>query len=100
MLYPTVQCGASGCMLRFGSVFARAGVVMLKLLDPQSILPPDLRSTMAETENVLKDMESLQAVNRAVEGLPCALMPDGRLGLPTYYKCQAVCQCCCLQLSL
>lgn len=51
---------------------------MLKLLDPMSMSPPNLRSAIERSEDGLKDMESLQAVNRAVEGLPCSLMPDGR----------------------
>ena len=69
---------ASGCMLRLKSTFLCPGLVMLKLLDPKSMLPPNLRSIIEEPEDGLKDLESLQAVNRAVEGLPCSLMPDGR----------------------
>jgi len=75
---------ASGCMLRFESAFVCPGVVMLKLLDPQSMLPPNLRGTIEEPEDGLKNVESLQAVNRAVDGLPCSLMPDGRSGLHIY----------------
>ncbi len=70
--------------VKFQSAFVCPGLVMLKLLDPQSMLPPDLRSTIEESEDGLKNVESLQAVNRAVEGLPCSLMPDGRSGLLTY----------------
>lgn len=72
---------ASGCSQ---SAFLCPGVVMLKLLDPKSMLPPNLRSITEEPEDGLKNMESLQAVNRAVEGLPCSLMPDGRSGLLIY----------------
>ncbi len=57
---------------------------MLKLLDPKSILPPNLHSIIEEPEDGSRDLESLQAVNRAVDGLPCSLMPDGRSGLHIY----------------
>jgi hypothetical protein len=66
------------------SAFLCPGVVMLKLLDPKSMLPPNLQSIIEEPEDGLKDVESLRAVNRAVEGLPCSLMPDGRSGLLIY----------------
>ena len=75
---------ASGCMLCFESAFLCPGVVMLKLLDPKSMLPPNLQSIIEKPEDGLKDVESLRAVNRAVEGLPCSLMPDGRSGLLIY----------------
>ncbi len=50
---------------------------MLKLLDPWNALPTDLTSRLGLADG-LSDPGSLKATNRAVEGLPCSLLPDGR----------------------
>ena len=51
---------------------------MLKVLEPWHTLPAGLISRLDNPVDSLKEPECLQAINRAVEGLPCSLLPDGR----------------------
>ena len=51
---------------------------MLKMLDPWQALPAVLRAGHQSINDSLVEPERLQAINRAVDGLPCSLLPDGR----------------------
>ncbi|KAL0019186.1 hypothetical protein WJX77_001417 [Trebouxia sp. C0004] len=82
----SVKISVTCCNPATVMIQAETGVVMLKLLDLKSMLPPNLRSIIEEPQDGLKSVESLQAVNRAVEGLPCSLMPDGRPAIVSHFS--------------
>lgn len=61
----------------FGQPAGAAGLVSLERFDARHALPAHL-AAVRSLQDLLHDSGSLSAVNRAVEGLPCSLLPDGR----------------------
>ena len=54
-----------------------AGIIALRRFDPKQAFPAHLAAA-SSLQELLHDSGSLSAINRALQGLPCSLLPDGR----------------------
>ena len=69
--------GQAGSQTDYIDCWWVAGIIALRRFDPRHALPAHL-APASSLQELLHDSGSLSAISRAVEELPCSLLPDGR----------------------